>query len=618
MSNTIAPTPLQTRISVTLLVLITAFMAVSYAVLQLVIAPAFDELEIAAARVDLHRAESALRNDIENLEAITADWGPWDDIYAYTTGRYPGFENSNLNRPTLVNLGLDLLVVYAAGGRFLWGHYRKEQNSVPLDTLKALIPDESDAAALAVHDESSHRRAGYVRTIHGPMIISSRAILRSDETGPIEGAVVMGQFLDEAHLAKHRERTDVDIALQPVNADAVPEDLIELQAKVVTAGKTLPDIAGRPYLVLKTNTPRDISSLGARTINATMLFLFIAGALAAGFMWFTLRYSILRPIEQLSSYVADIRSSGDFSRKLSMRRHDEIGILGEQFDTLVTEAHNARQALLDQSFKAGKADTAAEVLHNIRNAMTPMINGIDRMRKSFNVTKNLRIAESTKQVADPDCAPERRQKYLDYIVASFEHIERTGKDAMTDLEIVASQAKQVEGILSDQERFAKAAPLVENVMVDDVLGEAANIIPRENPKTVELTLAGGLDKFRVRAHRIGLLQVMSNLILNAYESIKRSGVAAGKISLAACSEIVDDKAMIRVIVHDNGCGFNKETESMIFRRGFTSKSESEFTGLGLHWCANAVASMGGKISATSEGEGRGAEFHVLLPAAQVG
>ena len=39
---------------------------------------------------------------------------------------------------------------------------------------------------------------------------------------------------------------------------------------------------------------------------------------------------------------------------------------------------------------------------------------------------------------------------------------------------------------------------------------------------------------------------------------------------------------------------------------------------GMHWCANAVAGMGGRISAESDGQGQGAEFHVLLPAAQGG
>jgi sensor histidine kinase regulating citrate/malate metabolism len=59
------------------------------------------------------------------------------------------------------------------------------------------------------------------------------------------------------------------------------------------------------------------------------------------------------------------------------------------------------------------------------------------------------------------------------------------------------------------------------------------------------------------------------------------------------------------------------TGEKIFQRGFSSK-EGNMSGLGLHWCANAVAGMGGRIQAESDGPGHGAEFHVLLPAAQGG
>ncbi|MCJ7591948.1 MAG: ATP-binding protein [Woeseiaceae bacterium] len=620
MSNRQASIPLQSKVLLTLVLLIAAFVIVSYTILQSVIAPAFDELEIDAAKSDLHRAEAALRNDIENIEAITADWGPWDDMYSYVTGTNPGFEKSNLNRPTLANLDLDLLVVYSAESHFLWGQFMEGGVGVPIETLQALIPDETALAALSSHDEGSDRTAGFVQSTRGPMMISSRAVLRSDESGPIAGAVVMGQFLNDEHLARYRERTDVDISLglADAGADIALLEGFEFSTATVNGAKILFDINNQPFLVLRTQTPRSISYLGSQTINAAMLFIIVAGAMVCGFIWFTLRYTILRPIEKLSMYIDEIRSSGDLSRQLSMQRGDEIGVLGRQFDNMTAEVHNARQALLDQSFKAGKADTAAEVMHNIRNAMTPMINGLDRLRKSLRVTGNLRIAESTKQIADPNCPPERKQKFLEYIVASFEHIEIAANDSIADLDLVTSQAKQVAGILTDQEKFANVAPVAENVTVDDVLGEAANIIPRENPKTVELTLASNLNQLRVRAHRIGLLQVMGNLILNAYESIKRSGTPHGKILLLASNEMVDDKPMVRVTVRDNGSGFNDDTEPMIFRRGFTSKSEGEFTGLGLHWCANAVASMGGKISAESDGEGRGAEFHVLLPAAQGG
>ena len=90
----------------------------------------------------------------------------------------------------------------------------------------------------------------------------------------------------------------------------------------------------------------------------------------------------------------------------------------------------------------------------------------------------------------------------------------------------------------------------------------------------------------------------------------------GEIQLRASDAVLDNKPMIRLTVRDNGRGFSEEIATRIFQRGFTSKDIANTNGLGLHWCANAVAGMGGRILAESPGEGQGAEFHVLLPAAQ--
>jgi C4-dicarboxylate-specific signal transduction histidine kinase len=271
---------------------------------------------------------------------------------------------------------------------------------------------------------------------------------------------------------------------------------------------------------------------------------------------------------------------------------------------------------LDQSFKAGKADTAAEVLHNIRNAMTPLINGIERLTKSCAVGDTLRIAEVTKELADPDCPPERAGKLLQYVDASFKRMAEVRVSAADDLKLVASQARQVEAIVSDQEKFANVAPVAEDIPIDEVLSEAAHIIPKDDDRAVAVDIAGDLDSFSVHAHRVGLLQVMGNLILNAYESIQRDKKNSGEISLSASADVLDDKPMIRVTIRDNGNGFCSEVGPRIFERGFTSKPDGKANGLGLHWCANAVTSMGGRIFAESAGQGEGAEFHVLLPAAQ--
>ncbi len=617
MSNTGPTNQLQRKVSLTLLLLIAVFVLISYFILRVVIAPAFDDLEMAAAKSDMHRAEAALRADLRNLEAITADWAPWDDIYYYVSGQNPNFEKSNLARPTLVNLDLDLLAIYATNRQFVWGQILVDGDEVAIDTLEILNPRHPSSMKLTEHQRDVDQTLGFVSTELGLMLVSSRPILHSDDTGPVAGALIMGQLLDEVHLETIRKRTEVDIRWTAWDATHGPPTGagFEVSDRSITGSQVLSDIYGQPALVLETRSLRRISRLGSQTINVATMLVIVAGAMVCAFMWIMLRNMVLRPIEQLENHIVKLRKSGDLSRQIHMPRDDEIGSLAQQFNSMTTEVNDARQSLLEKSFKAGKADTAAEIMHNIRNAMTPMINGLERLRKSFTVAENLRVDEAVRELGNPDCPRERKEKFLEYVSASFEHTKTIGANAIEDLNVVSAQAKQIEGIISDQEKFANVAPLVEELQIDEVLKEATHVIPKDGLENVQVLVDDDIETRRVRAYRIGLLQVMGNLILNAYESINRSGTPDGKITLAAVEEIVGDSPMVKVTVRDNGGGFDRATHDQIFRRGYTSKAPGEFAGLGLHWCANAVASMGGKLSAESAGLGRGAAFHVLLPAA---
>jgi sensor domain CHASE-containing protein len=629
MSKEIASQPLQRKVAITLLLVFAAFSVLSYAILTNVIAPAFNDLDLANARTNLIRAERAIQSDIENLAAVTADWAPWDDIHDYVRGVNPGFQKSNLNRLTLTNLNLDVVVVYANESRLLWSQLLVGENERSIDELGAFGAGDVAANLLTGHSRMDAKTVGLLQTKLGPMLISSMPILRSDDSGPIAGAVVMGQFLDEARVARLREQTEVEFAWHPVDefssghgVDRVPISARDIQvvttSQSISSYKMVTDILAEPLFVLEVDTPRRISAVGDQTVNAAMLFLVVTGVFVMVIIWYLLRGAILKPLATLAAHMKTIRRSGDLSHKLDLQSDDEIGALAAQFDNLTSEVHEARKALLFQSFKAGKADTAAEVLHNIRNAMTPMINGIERLSRAFKVTDGLRVGQATAALAEPDCPPQKASKFLQYIDASFEHVKSVNAEAGEDMKMVTAQARQVEGILADQEKFAKVAPMEEDIVVDELVSEATHVIPKEAAADVDVAVDDELTRFRVRAHRIGLLQVLGNLVLNAYESIERGNRVRGKISLTASADVLDDKPMVRVTVRDNGTGFDADTSERIFQRGFSSKSKGATTGLGLHWCANAVAGMGGRIFAESPGTGQGAEFHVLLPAAQGG
>jgi len=631
MSNGVTKRSLQEKVSITLLAVMGALSVLSFIVLKEVVAPAFDELELVQAQSNLNRAEKAIANDLENLVAIAGDWAVWDDAYDYATGEYPAFEASNLDRPTLTNLDLALLAYYDTAGDLIWGQASNGDSLVALAELGILEPGTETAALLITHAELEARENGLLDTDIGPMLISSWPVQRSDSTGPIAGTMIMGQLLDGTRLARLRERTevmldwraidhdaDVPAALQtPLNGSSAGSMLHESAEDEIVSSGVLVDLFSAPIILLDARTPRQISALGQSTVNGALLFLSLAALIVAVVAWLLLRSVIVLPLEGLAKHITGIRKSGDLSQRLNDTRADEIGSLAGEFDKLTDELQEARKLLLDQSFKAGKADNAAEVLHNIRNAMTPLINSIDRLAKDLGVTDGLKVRQAVEELTSDECPAERAGKLLQYIESAFSHIEGTNRHASENLGVASKQARQVEAILVDQEKHAKVSPVMENLPLHEVLDEAVLVIPKTADPEIKLELVNGVSQCSVRAHRVGLLQVLGNLILNAYESIQRGQSHVGRIELSAVTESVEDKPMVRLIVRDSGCGFDDDFKQKIFQRGYSSK-QGNLSGLGLHWCANALAGMGGRIQAESRGPGQGAEFHVLLPVAQGG
>lgn len=628
MSAAMTQRSLQKKVSATLLVLMAALAVLIYAALESIVAPAFDQLEVDDARTNLIRAERAIQNDLDNLSAITADWALWDDAYDYVTGSYPTFRASNLDRPTLTNLGLNLLAIYNADDELVWGQADYQDALADIAKLGILRDGSATAEYLLDHTGEESAKVGLVRTALGPMLISSWPVLRSDSSGPIAGTMIMGQFMDEPRMEALRRRTEVQLRWTPIAVGNVVELPFELPLNRSDAGTILHetldtavistgmlvDIFEQPLLTLSVRTPRNISALGGSTVGTATIFTGLAAVIVALAVWLLLRRIIVQPLEGLAGHITAVRRSGDLTRRYEDSRDDEIGALTREFNKLTNELNEARRLLLDQSFKAGKADTAAEVLHNIRNAMTPLINGIDRMQGGIGAIRKLKVQKAVDELAAGDCPPDRAAKLLQYIESAFEHVDASSEKAIENLSIAARQARQVEEILADQEKHAKAAPVIESLRLDEVLKEATLMIPDTGSAGVDVRLNNGVNGVSVAGHRVGLVQVMGNLMLNAYEAIERSDSPSGCIDLSADTESVEGTDMVRLTVRDSGCGFDDETGERIFQRGYTSKV-GPTGGLGLHWCANAVAGMGGRIYARSDGPGRGAEFNVLLPRA---
>ncbi|MDZ7643373.1 MAG: HAMP domain-containing sensor histidine kinase [Woeseiaceae bacterium] len=406
---------------------------------------------------------------------------------------------------------------------------------------------------------------------------------------------------------------------------AIPAVLTELQSTTddipvhttdeqdVRSYRQLMDINGDPLGVLVSSTAREVTMLGQEAANLA-LQLFVAMALVLlGLTWLIIRKDIVGRLERLAAHMAGIRRSGDLSARIAPDRDDEIGRLGQAFNALTEELQQVRRQLVEQSFRAGRADTATDVLHNVRNAMTPVVNVTENLSGALQEINALRLARAAEELADPACPEDRRKALLQYMHAAAARISGAGSDATDDVNLISRQLRLVEDILTGQEKVARFQPLQERLDLAELVSEAAAILPATRHTGIDLHIAPALADTFVMANRVHLLQILGNVMLNAFESVERAGRPRAHIAVNATTERDGDAAFVRLSISDNGAGVDPAHITQIFQRGFTSKTVPGH-GMGLHWCANAVGAIGGAIEIESDGAGTGATVHIRLPA----
>jgi signal transduction histidine kinase len=121
---------------------------------------------------------------------------------------------------------------------------------------------------------------------------------------------------------------------------------------------------------------------------------------------------------------------------------------------------------------------------------------------------------------------------------------------------------------------------------------------------VELRRVIDPDLPEITADRSQILQVVSNLIVNALQAMPDGGLLTLTTSFDASSVFLE--------VEDTGAGMSEEVRERLFLPFFTTKDVDQGTGLGLPVVHGIVTSHGGEIRVRSE-MGKGTCFSVAFP-----
>jgi len=326
----------------------------------------------------------------------------------------------------------------------------------------------------------------------------------------------------------------------------------------------------------------------ARKLMGIILGVIFATLLVVTLVSLVLMRSITRPIHLLHEGT-EIVGEGNLDYKVGTSTQDEIGQLSRAFDTMAenlkkTTASKAELEAAHEQLKAARA----QIIQTVKMA------GVGQLAASV-----------AHEINNPLC----------FVMNNAELLKSGGKNVMPgsaefkeSVDAILDGARRIKNITHALLDFARLnAKEPTQINLNEIVEKSLYLVYPEtrNACTIEKDLSS--EQQVVNGNGSELMQVVINLLLNAYQASRQRGM----IKISTYSQ----ENFVVVEVRDNGIGIEEKIMAHIFEPFFTTKKPGEGTGLGLSTSREIIKKHGGEINITSKA-GEGTTVKVLLPRCQ--
>ncbi|MFO0614644.1 MAG: ATP-binding protein [Polyangiaceae bacterium] len=287
-----------------------------------------------------------------------------------------------------------------------------------------------------------------------------------------------------------------------------------------------------------------------------------------------------------------------------------------------TELRDAQKQLIAASRKAGMADVATSVLHNIGNVLNSvntsatLVADLARSSSRAGLGKCLALLDAQARPGAFIDEDPKGKRLIPYLHALDKTFHEESESMLREVQSLAKSIEHIKQIVTQQLAMAKGDAASRNVIqrvdLSELFQDVVTVLGSTLPPSPPIQVVRELQTTAIETDHHKVFQIVLNLMTNARDALA-SQPGGGTITLSA-RPLPEDKVAIEV--RDDGAGIAKENIERIFGHGFTTKSDGH--GFGLHSSACAAIELGGVLRATSDGVGCGATFTLTLPSGVVG
>jgi two-component system nitrogen regulation sensor histidine kinase NtrY len=285
---------------------------------------------------------------------------------------------------------------------------------------------------------------------------------------------------------------------------------------------------------------------------------------------FLLTDEIIRPIVHLGEATKRV-AEGDFSFRILTRTNDELSLLVDSFNKMVSELAISRRKIMQSEKISTWQEIAQRLAHEVTNPLTPIKLQAERILKKY--------SENTGEF----------EKILNPCINS-----------------IIREVDNLSMMLRQFKEFAKPPDLkLDTVNIYRTIQDVAATYEELSQKVkidfskIDVNINIQLDVGQVK-------QVFANLFTNSIQAMPDGG----EIMVSAIVIRKGDSPFLRIMVKDTGCGIDDEIRDRIFDPYITTKPSG--TGLGLSIVEKIVFDHNGNIWFESN-KGIGTTFYIDLP-----
>jgi len=533
---------------------------------QFFVLSSYANLEEKESFVNLERVTGQIDFEKENLGEKTRDWAVWDDTYLFMTDRNAAYAQGTLNpSSSYESLQVNGILYYDSSGNFFDGRWYTPQNKsvaeVPLGLREYFILH----ASLLNRSAADTSTTGFILLDDGPYLVAMHPILASSGNGPLRGTLVMVRMYDDVRITKLQDRAHLPVKLIALDERWLNNDPVVLQltglgapaqisrvhdASTLVSSTILPDIEGRPALLLKVTTGRSVYQQALATISLLLAAFLILAVIFVIITELLLRWYIVNPLTDLDSSMKAIGQKRDLAERLPVSGDDEIASLKNSLNAMLTELEDSQHELALQRAQLAEANRKANLYLDIYlDVLTyEIMNAIFSLSGYADILKN--------SVGD---------KEKGYTLRMIETIKKS-RNVIRNIETIS--------------KIYKHPPEQKPVNLKDVV---AKEIMANKGISIQCRNCDGV----VLADEM-LPVVFQNLFSN---SIKSGGDAV-EIEVS-----VDDQpdGMLQVSLSDTGTGIPDDMKPGIFDRFLQGSEKRSSYGLGLHIAKMLIEAYGGRI-----------------------